>query len=372
VFQGQWHSTRVACKFVPSRELDQLSASYREALLSKQLSHPNVVQCYVARCAQMSEAFIMTHLCGPTPARTSPQLRCLINQHMCSDYVSGEGFGDPRKDMGYSLEGEVTWKEIIAATGVRPGDYMTVVIMDFCNRGSLATPISKGIFQPNPAWTARVGQRALLRTAREIAQGLSHLHALDVVHGDLKPGNVLLKASRADRRGFTAQVTDFGLSQVLEGESAVKGNVRGTIPYLSPEMLDGTMSKPADIYAFGIMLWEMITGQKPYRGMLQAQVVVGVRLGHLRPAWPTSLFAELEPLYMRCIAQDPDARPTATQVVQELLKIEIKIRDALRTEKKAQQQAAQKAAAQAGEAVALAAAPRAEIEELQHSGDRQG
>lgn len=57
--------------------------------------------------------------------------------------------------------------------------------------------------------------RALLRTAREVATALQHLGECNVVHGDLKPGNVLLGGSRSDIRGFTAALSDFGLSCVV-------------------------------------------------------------------------------------------------------------------------------------------------------------
>ena len=53
-------------------------------------------------------------------------------------------------------------------------------------------------------------QRALLRTAAEVAKGIDFMHGLGVVHGDLKPANVLLKTHRADRRGYVAKVADFG------------------------------------------------------------------------------------------------------------------------------------------------------------------
>ena len=71
----------------------------------------------------------------------------------------------------------------------------------------------QGVFHVSPLWPARVTYRALLRTAREVAQGMTHLHARGVIHADLKPANVMLKSSRVDRRGFVAQVTDFGLSR---------------------------------------------------------------------------------------------------------------------------------------------------------------
>jgi serine/threonine protein kinase len=53
-------------------------------------------------------------------------------------------------------------------------------------------------------------QRALLRTAQEVAKGMDYIHSFGIIHGDLKPGNVLLKTHRIDRRGYIAKVSDFG------------------------------------------------------------------------------------------------------------------------------------------------------------------
>ena len=66
--------------------------------------------------------------------------------------------------------------------------------------------IHRHVFRPNKFWAPRVALRALLRTAREVATAMAHLHACSVVHGDLRPHNVLLCSATLDRRGFTAKV----------------------------------------------------------------------------------------------------------------------------------------------------------------------
>lgn len=65
------------------------------------------------------------------------------------------------------------------------------MIMECCDRGSLHSAIAKGLFKTSSKWNNKIALRALLRTAREIAQGMSHLHMSRVVHGDLKPGGPL-------------------------------------------------------------------------------------------------------------------------------------------------------------------------------------
>ncbi|EFJ52079.1 hypothetical protein VOLCADRAFT_32799, partial [Volvox carteri f. nagariensis] len=187
----------------------------------------------------------------------------------------------------------------------------------YCDRGSLHQAIAKGLFKSSSKWNNKIALRALLRTAREIAQGMSHLHTCRVVHGDLKPGNVLLMSSRADRRGFTAKVSDFGLSTYCMA-SHTSVTRWSTVSYMAPEAFEGHLTMGSDTFSFGVLLWEMYTGMYPYSGLQAAQIVMGVQAGQLSLEWPPDSDPRIVDLVEGCIQRNPAARPTFNQLISQL------------------------------------------------------
>ena len=116
-----------------------------------------------------------------------------------------------------------------------------------------------------------------------------YLHANVVVHGDLKGSNVLLRTpteehnvAEEDSRGFVAVVSDFGLSRLEEQEGAVapgeysprrRSMEMGAISHAAPEVVAGAaLSKAADIFALGVLLWELVASCPPFAGLNAAQV----------------------------------------------------------------------------------------------------
>src|SRR5512133_186490 len=114
--------------------------------------------------------------------------------------------------------------------------------------------------------------------AIEIARALGAAHARHIVHRDVKPQNVLI-----DEEG-SAKVTDFGIARTLDEEGlTADGRVLGTTDYVSPEQALGQrVTGQSDLYSLGIVLWEMLTGEVPYRG--ENQVAVAMR--HVRDTLP--------------------------------------------------------------------------------------
>ncbi|KAG2489133.1 hypothetical protein HYH03_012359 [Edaphochlamys debaryana] len=179
--------------------------------------------------------------------------------------------------------------EALARLGARVGGVVTLVVMELCCKGTLARAVHRGIFATDSVqWPPRVARRALVRTAAEVARALLHLHAGGIVHGDLKPGNVVLKASRTDRRGFTAKVCDFGLCHLLpDGVKSIDTCTWGTLSYMAPEAMVGHVGKPADVWSFGVILNELLTRQLPYGGETeQAILAFGIMQGTLQLQWP--------------------------------------------------------------------------------------
>ena len=165
-----------------------------------------------------------------------------------------------------------------------------------------------------------------IRILVDVARALSYAHERGVVHRDIKPDNVLLS-------GSTAVVTDFGIAKALvasrsRGDSAEEtltqiGTVVGTPAYMSPEQAasDPAIDRRTDIYAFGCLAFELLTGETPFAGrsphkMLAAHITeLPQSVLARRPDTP----APLADLVMRALAKDPDARPqSATDLIRVL------------------------------------------------------
>jgi TolB-like protein len=162
-----------------------------------------------------------------------------------------------------------------------------------------------------------------IRMLREIASALAYAHERGIVHRDIKPDNVLLS-------GGSAMVTDFGVAKALTASSNAEhggmtslGVALGTPAYMSPEQAsaDPSVDHRADIYSFGVLAYELLTGQPPFAGrtpqnLLAAHVTeVPEAINKRRASLPPALAA----LVMRCLEKRPADRPqSASEVVHAL------------------------------------------------------
>ncbi len=166
----------------------------------------------------------------------------------------------------------------------------------------------------------------MIDVGSQIARALSAAHAAGVVHRDVKPENIMIRAD-----GFV-KVLDFGLARRADEElsdlttrtnlNTVPGTFSGTPSYMAPESVGGETAGPAiDVFALGVVLYEMAAGRRPFEGQTPAAVVASivgdqpVPLGRLNPRIPR----ELDELVLQMLRKEPALRPTARDVEKELL-----------------------------------------------------
>jgi serine/threonine protein kinase len=162
-----------------------------------------------------------------------------------------------------------------------------------------------------------------LKLALDVAEGMAHLHSKNITHGDLKPGNLLIRKLEGEGQVQVA-VSDFGLSSIscvtlcsatMAAQAIQSSSTALSLWYSPPELLDNCWSKktPAgDVYAFGIILFEIFTGQHPGGGVAQYDVVLKNVLEGRRPVVPddVQLPQGVQQLMSSCWDADPDARPS--------------------------------------------------------------
>ena len=162
-----------------------------------------------------------------------------------------------------------------------------------------------------------------------VLSGLAAAHKAGIVHRDLKPENVLLADDGRIKIG------DFGLARAASANTATGAALLGTIAYLSPELVTrGIADTRSDIYAVGIMMYEMLTGEQPYKGEQPMQIAYQ----HANDSVPTpstknpKVPAELDELVLWATARDPEDRPRdARELLEQLRATESLLETALPT-----------------------------------------
>jgi len=254
VYLGRWGGTHVALKAIRSSP-EEKSKGHLEACLAASISHSNLVQTF-------------KH-CESTRAQ----------------------------------DGTTNYPVVIHIE--------TWIVQEWCDGGTLRSICI------HPRADA-AGLEEAMDIGMEIADAVAYLHDRGLVHGDLTTNNVLRKMMPTPK-GYVCKVGDFGLSRIFNDKEEVVTNSLGTVSHMPPELFSEdavgfTLTPKVDVYSFARILYEVLTGQRPFDGLSPAQIVMQVAKGAcMRLTVPVP--SALEAMYLRCLAPDPEERPRCSELV---------------------------------------------------------
>ena len=187
--------------------------------------------------------------------------------------------------------------------------------MELVQGGSLQDALKQGPLE----------QHLAARLARQVAEAVQYAHENGLIHRDLKPANILLRRGQGsdaatqlpvdpgDAASWTPLLADFGLARHLDGRNVLTGTdeVMGTPNYMAPEQITGGQLTPAvDVWALGVILYEMLTGQMPFDGATPPKIMQRTLseepapLRRLQPRVPH----DLQTICLKCLEKDPRKR----------------------------------------------------------------
>ena len=179
-----------------------------------------------------------------------------------------------------------------------------VIVTEYAAKGSLYDYLRKR--------SSPLSVRQKLKLAIQAAKGIGYLRDKRILHRDIKSGNFLITKDNV------LKICDFGIAKDLTSTKSTISE-KGTVRWLAPEVFtEEKLSPKADIFAFGIMLWELETGEIPYKGIRSERVMYKVGNEGLRPEIPAGCDPELKDLMQRCWDGDRHSRPDIENILERL------------------------------------------------------
>mmetsp|Transcript_38872 Transcript_38872/g.115659 ORF Transcript_38872/g.115659 Transcript_38872/m.115659 type:complete len:959 (-) Transcript_38872:492-3368(-) len=321
VYRGLWQGTEVAIKTQllaggMSADEKREKMAVMETAISSTLSHPNIVQTYTYTIRPITETdgtVIAGEVMNKDNKDDLENLGIMLGGSVASMSLAQGGFFENAMDSSMGLPDRKPSVTSDTSGGGSVMGYEIRLVLELCDYGSLRDCLDSGAYRmadgsPNLA--------AVLDTAIDCAKAMVHMHRQDICHSDLKSRNVMLKSS--GRSSVVAKIGDFGLSVHVEKDEGKSKEAlfQGTLTHMAPEiMTDGHVSPAADVYAFGIMLWEMYTSKHPFVGMPKNALAHKVCHENKRPVFPD----DADPAFVRlaewCWSGDASARPAFVEVL---------------------------------------------------------
>ncbi|KAL0035971.1 hypothetical protein WJX77_009876 [Trebouxia sp. C0004] len=303
VFKGRWKGALVAVKVIDHRVKGNGNAVdiQRETILSTSVVHPNVVSTY--KIVTVNASRHMSDQPGIGSGQRLPNSGGRLTSH---------------PENSATIEQEILDEELHSPDADAKDEMQTWMLLEYCDRGSMEKACEQNRFRNKQ--DGKPDMVNIYKSLQDIAAGMDYLHTVGVLHGDLKGANVLLKSTATDPRGFMCKLADFGLSRVLDLDMThISTHTYGTISYMPPELLSqGKMTRAADVYSFGMLMWEMYTGCSLFKGLTVGQVFFMVVYEAHRPAVPEDCPEAFTALMTSCWRADPLERPTFQQITKDL------------------------------------------------------
>jgi tetratricopeptide (TPR) repeat protein len=232
-----------------------------------------------------------------------------LNRQVALKMILGRGRGSKTQREQFRLEAEVIARlhhpNIVQIYEIGEQDGSPFFSLEFVEGGCLAERVARE--KPTPRQAARL--------VEALAEGVDAAHCKGVVHRDLKPANVLLAGKPdAPLDELVPKITDFGLAKLVQdAEVGESGGIMGTPSYMPPEQAEGRtwqVGPPADIYALGAVLYDLLTGKPPFRGQTVAETLKLVVREQPRPPLEINpgIPVDLQAICLKCLQKDPAHR----------------------------------------------------------------